>query len=192
MILWPATVCLSQNDDRYNYRDLCRSIIAGSYWQTTDDLNTSELFIKLNKSNTAKLEAELVKTKERMKALVASKAKKTFDPARDNQLRVTEGRISFLEKTIEKNKRKLPDLEKKYKRLKTTREEMKLRMDKVFNIVEKPADTTGTVPKSILYKTKCPKYRHVCPLPPDERKALLEIFNRQTVPTPCLKYSYIR
>lgn len=182
----------AQNDDRYNYRDQCRSIVAGSYWKIVDEYNSTQLFLKLNTDNLKKLDKEISKFNKELKSLEASQIKKTYDPERDNRLRVVRARIELLEKNKSQIKEKNPELLQKLEKFKLEREETKARMSQVFDIMEKPADTAGTVPKSIEYKTSCPKYRHVCPLPAKERKALLEIFKRDTVPTSCLKYSYIR
>lgn len=192
LIMMIPGVLHGQNDDQYNYRDQCRSIIVGHYWKVVDSMNTNQQFYLRQIDNVKKMKSESKKLKAKLSKLQKTKSQKPYDTKRDQQMKANRAKIEFLDKTITSSEAKIPQYKKKYDELVLSYTTLRERMEKVFKIEDDTSKKRGKYPKSIQYKTACPKYRHVCPLPEKERNDLLKIFKHEPVPNPCLKYSYIR
>ena len=171
-----------------NVREGCRQAIAGAYLQALDEKARISDYMKTLKEQLVHLEAALKEADVEAKKAADVLAKQHYDidvasrnDAATAKVKGLRAQITDYRGLLEKTEGQLPLALTKEKKLHD-------RIVKVFRIDHLADQSGGGYPIKITYRSDCPKFRAVCPLPPKEREALLEIEVDGEVPESCRRY----
>jgi hypothetical protein len=172
-----------------NIREGCRQSIAGAYLHAHDEHERLQGYIVTIKEqlSSAKIAAAKADTEAKTAAVVL--AKNTYDTdlaskndAAASMARTMRAQVKDYQELLTQASQQLPAAEAAEKKLRQ-------QILKVFNIERLPDPPKGGYPFRITYRSECPKYRALCPLPNKEREALLEIRVDGTLPESCQRYA---
>lgn len=177
---------------RPNVREACRQELAGAYLKVYDDLERNRTLIVQAKGALKDLEASLKKAVAE-KAEAAKAAEGTnFSVEKSEKKQQAESRVAILSSQCDEYRTILntsiaatPELAKKEQALKQE-------LAKVFTFERLGDKEDGGYPIHLNYKTTCPKFKHLCSLPPAMRRDLLTIKIDDGTPEVCRRYGAIK
>lgn len=172
-----------------NAREACRIAVAGTYLKTYDERERLKTYIRALDAQEKELVAALTKVNTEDKALAAKASAEAFDVT----LAVRRDEVLANKRTLEMRAQEARDL----KRQAATdldqhvAAELTLRrqVDRVFRFTRTEDKPDGGYPTDLQYKSPCPKYRYLCPLPVKDVEALLLIKDNGKPLSDCEKYA---
>lgn len=181
-----GTIALAKNtrsdDESTNLRESCRRAASGLYLASWDKKLQTSRMVESVAEKLAKTEKSHKEEQQRLKALRDALRKKGYDlelaqqvDAKSGFIRTLQGQISQLQEVLKKSKSAASVAAQQEA---TRRNEMNM----VFDILN---DKKNTRPTRLDYKSSCPKYRFLCPLPRDHAIQLRE----STTLEPCTRYA---
>jgi len=188
-LLYVATAFAMPPEYQVNAREGCRQAVAGAYLGAYDEHERAINYIVMLKEQITALKAAAVKAHAQAKTAATALAEHSYDVeiARRNDdaasaARVMESQLKEYRTLLEEAQRRVPEVAAREKKLRD-------RIVKVFNIERADDATKGGYPFRLNYRSTCPKYRALCPLPEKEREHLIEIKIDGAVPEECQKYA---
>lgn len=180
---------IERTDD---FREACRKEIAGQYLTVYDEVKLAKNQITVVETAIESLRKNLAESEK-----TYSEARKIADESeydqtkidRANQAAVT---VRTLKSQIIQQNDLLTDAQKKAA-IKGQREKfVRENIGRVFKIEEVQEEPGKGYAFRVIYRTPCPKFRYLCPLPPSEAKALKEILPGEETPLVCKRYGSYR
>jgi hypothetical protein len=188
-LLYAATAFAMPPEYQVNAREGCRQAIAGAYLAAYDEHERAINYIVTLKGQITALKAASVKAQAQAKTAAAALAEHSYDveTARRNDdaasaARVMESQLKEYRTLLDEAQRRVPEVAAREKKLRD-------QIVKVFNIERADDAIKGGYPFRLNYRSHCPKYRALCPLPEKEREHLIEIKIDGAVPEECQKYA---
>ncbi len=174
---------------RTNMREACRQAVAGGYLKQYDEREKLRTYVRSLKEQVETTSAAVKKARKAFDAAKAAAEKQTFELALANK---RDEALASLQ-TLEAQQKDYEDLkgeaEKTLAKATENEDALKKRIVKVF-VFERVEDRPdGGYPIHLAYKSACPKYRHLCPLPRDEAEKLTEIELDGQAPDVCVRYA---
>ena len=171
-----------------NIREGCRQAVAGGYLQAYDERERVTAYIATLKQQISELKTASDKAEVEAKKAAAALASHTFDTelAAKNDTEATVAKSlndqwKDYQNLLEHAQAELPAAVAKEKKLHD-------QIVKVFNLERGEEKADGGYPIKITYRSSCPKYRALCPLPREYWDNLLDIVIDGAIPEPCRRY----
>ena len=172
-----------------NVREGCRQAIAGGYLKVYDERERLRTYI-IALTDQLKSLAPLLESARKADAAAAKALEKA---AFETDVVAKRGEAAAHLKALEDQIREAESLRSKaeLEHKKYLAEEAKLRAAilPVFAFERLEDKPDGGYPVHLNYRSACPKYRHLCPLPARDTAALLSIKIDGKVPEPCERYA---
>ncbi len=174
---------------RTNIREACRQAVAGGYLKQYDEREKLRTYVKTLKEQVGATAAAAKKAKKAFEVAKAAAEKQTFELA----LAQKRDETTITLQTLETQQKDYEDLQAEAEKTlaKATENEaaLKKRIVKVFVFERLEDRPDGGYPIHLAYKSACPKFRHLCPLPRGEAEKLTEIEVDGEVPDACVRYA---
>jgi hypothetical protein len=172
-----------------NIRESCRQTIAGAYLKVYDERERLRTYI-IALNDQLKNLAPLLESAR--KADIAA-AKALEKAAFETDVIAKRGEAASQLKSLEDQHREAQDLkakaEKDHKKYVAEEAALRAAILPVFSFERLEDKPDGGYPVHLHYRSGCPKYRHLCPLPARDTAALLSIKIDGKVPEPCERYA---
>lgn len=186
--LAPAKAGAMPPEYQVNVREGCRQAIAGGYLKAYDEKERTAAYQTSLQDQQATLKVALAKAQAQAKAAAAAAAGHDFDAT----LAATRGDTAIVVQTLTaqmadyqalmaKNAPQIATAAAAEKRLRAE-------IDVVFQFTRTGDLKDGGYPTQLAYRSACPKYRALCPLPAKDREALAGIKIEGKLPEACSKY----
>jgi hypothetical protein len=172
-----------------NSREACRRAVAGAYLNAYGEKERLEHLIRATDAEIATTKSALAAARRELASWSAKAKAESFDvdlaTKRDDAAVIVKGDEDQL-KTYEQEM-----ADAKGKLGAPVAEERRLRglIDKVFVFERLLDQADGGYPIHLAYRSPCPKYRALCPLPPKDADRLLAITVDGQAPEPCSRYA---
>lgn len=183
---------LSQNLPRTDIRESCRRAVSGLYLTTWDNQERAERYIISTTKRLKEVNKSLLEQQKKLRTIDQKINKSPFDIDLTNKRSSVENMINSLKDSKEQFNALQIKAKKEFQIASKKTNELKKNISKVFKITGSPNSEKG-YQLAVQYLDKCPKYRSVCPLPPNKSQHLLNIFKKEKeTPTSCRHYAGIR
>lgn len=174
---------------RTNMREACRQAVAGGYLKAYDEKEKLRIYVKSLKDQLDATKGAVATARKAFEKAKAAAAAQAFDLALAGKRDETATTLQ----TLEAQQRDYADLHDEALRTlgKALDDEVALKklVEKVF-VFERVEDRPdGGYPIRIAFKSPCPKYRHLCPLPRNEAEHLVKIPVDGAPPEICVRYA---
>ncbi|MBM4251592.1 MAG: hypothetical protein FJ146_06445 [Deltaproteobacteria bacterium] len=171
-----------------NAREGCRQIVAGAYVQAYDERERTLAYVATLKEQLSALKTASIKAKQELSTIESALAKQNYDIDKASKLDMAAANArAVLDQTVEYQKM-LNEAEKAVIPARQREQDIKRQFGKVFEIEMVKDNGKGGYPFRVVYRTACPKYRALCPLPADQQDELQALRIDGTLPEPCRKY----
>ena len=179
-------------EDQTTVRELCRKAVAGAYLKAQNDRDWDERYLLSVSTQLTQLEKAIGGAKKDLSANAAKLAKADFDvPLSEERMRLETLVRSLEQRSIEFKKLK-SDAEVRATQSRKHLKDIDNQVQGTFQVIRVDDGTEKGYPFRLNYRSSCPKYRYLCPLPPKEATNLLKItVENNKVPEPCRRYSQI-
>jgi hypothetical protein len=172
-----------------NAREACRAAVAGSYLKTYDERERLKTYIKALDAQVKDLEAARTKVAGEEKALAAKAGAEAFDVnlavKRDEALAHLRTLELRAEEARDLKRRAATELDGHVAR----EARLRAQVERVFVFTRTGDKPDGGYPTELRYKSPCPKYRYLCPLPASDVEALLQITDGGKPLPDCERYA---
>jgi hypothetical protein len=187
--LWLATSALGVPAEyQVNAREGCRQAVAGAYVQAYDEHERSLAYVATLKEQLSALKTASAKSKKELSTIESALAKQNYDIDKASKLDMAAANArAVLDQTAEYQKM-LDEAEKAVTPAHHREQDIRRQFGKVFQIETVKDSGKGGYPFRVTYRTPCPKYRALCPLPSDQQQELQELRIDGTLPEACRKY----
>ncbi len=177
------------SDYQTNVREACRQAVAGGYLKVYDEREKLTVYVKSLEEQVKATDVALAKARVELAKAKDAAAKQSFDLAvasrRDEAATTVQNLESQRADYLALKVKSVDSLAK----AKTGEHDLKLTVDKVFAFERTEDKADGGYPIQIAYRSPCPKYRHLCPLPPRDAELLVKIIVDGASPEACGRYA---
>ncbi len=174
---------------RTNMREACRQAVAGGYLKQYDEREKLRTYVKSLKEQVEATATAAKKAKKAFEAAKAAAEKQTFELA----LAQKRDETAMTLQTLETQRKDYEDLqaeaEKTLAKATENEEALKKLIVKVFVFERLEDRPDGGYPIHLAYKSACPKFRHLCPLPREDAEKLTQIEVDGEAPDACVHYA---
>jgi hypothetical protein len=187
--LWLATSAAAVPVEyQVNAREGCRQAVAGAYVQAYDEHARAVAYVATLKEQLTSLKAASSQAKKELATIEASLAKQNYDVDKASKLDMAAANArAVLDQTGEYQKM-LGEAEKAVLPARQREQDIRRQFGKVFQIETVKDNGKGGYPFRVSYRTPCPKYRALCPLPVDQQVELEALRIDGALPDSCRKY----
>jgi hypothetical protein len=182
-----------------NLRESCRKAASGIYLSVWDQMNQTDLLLKGTESKKKAIETSLAMEKKTLATMQSKVAASNYDLKLAEAIDTKSGLVRTLENQDTEMKSVLVKAKENAASAKKAEQASRDEVSAVFDIirVEKKPAKAGSRPLRLEFKSSCPKYRYLCPLPRDHAIRLREFAdsasrNNQVSPEtlePCARYA---
>lgn len=190
-----ALPAAAQDDPTLNYREKCRRSASGAFSNAVGDKYLAEDALQLAQNAIKKSKAiiEIHEAKLRLvnKKLEASDYETKLLEERDTLI----SQIKLFHEQLLAGETQLASARKKLAKITTHYSTMKQKIEKIFtaSFNEDPDGGPRKLFNTIEWKSPCPKYRSLCPLPPQDAKVLASLLDDvDDQDMSCFKYSKMK
>ncbi|NRA63617.1 MAG: hypothetical protein HRU19_03995 [Pseudobacteriovorax sp.] len=174
-----------------NLRDSCRSRLAGQLMNLQNDY----IHHSSSVAHWGKKLKKLEKKEEELTALVAkldeTSRQQPFDRALEERLFGSRHELKGLKSQIAMGRERMSSSKKIAAAKQSEVQSFKKSLRKVFDVVESNLQTSEFSVYKLEYKSRCGRFRYVCPLPPQQRTDLERLLPSEQLPVSCLRYAQI-
>ncbi|MBP6218682.1 MAG: hypothetical protein KA436_08860 [Oligoflexales bacterium] len=191
LLFYPCKNLFAENSGEKNPREDCRKRVAGLYLEAYDQLTQAKDWLVLLNKQKLDLTSEEAAAQG---ALVLAKHQETEDVYDDNlalKARTASERFKTVRSALKDQEDLISKAKDQEKKAFSEEALLRTRISRVFDFMEHPKESIG-YRFEVRYKSSCPKYRYVCPLPAEAAQLLINIFNGKPTPPPCESYSRMR
>lgn len=188
LCLIDACIAAAQGDHE-DIRESCRQDVAGLYLKSIDEFQQAKKLTVAIERSLVRLEKEAGLEQHRFETEQAKSEKAAFDATEAMMLRRIKERVTRFRnlENQKKDERSKATKDEELKKKKLT--ELSAKVKKVFIFEYLDKNTAKEYPDFIRFKSTCPEFRFLCPLPPQDRSRLLEIFAPHQLSVACQRYS---
>ena len=179
-----------------NLRESCRKAASGFYLSAWDQMNQTELLLKGIQSKKKALEANLALENKTLEALRGKLAAANYDLELARQIDTKTGLIRTLENQDTEMKSVLAKARDDAAAARKAEQASRDQVSAVFDLIRvtgKKKQAEGTRPLRLDFKSSCPQYRYLCPLPRDHAIRLGEFAEHDPALAetllPCARYA---
>ena len=172
-----------------NVREGCRRAVAGAYLKAYDEKERTASYQASLKEQVATLKEALTTAQTAAKAAATQAAGHDFDATlaarRDDTavvVKTLSGQMADYQQMMAKNAPEIAAKAAAEKRLRAA-------IETVFQFTRTGDLKDGGYPTQLAYRSSCPKYRALCPLPAKDREALSNLRIEGSLPEACQKYA---
>jgi hypothetical protein len=167
----------AQNNLNTNFREMCRKTISGQYSNALADFALAQDSVTLAKEAIKKL-AKLISSDESKLSTVSQKLKASeYSPNLIHERDALVSQIKLYKEQLMTTQKQLTSSQNLHSTSKKRVESIRKKVESIFNI-SMVADPEGG-PRKLLakvdWKSPCPKYRVLCPLPIKDVNVLKEL-----------------
>jgi hypothetical protein len=170
-----------------NLRELCRQRVAGQYLSIFDRAERAKQLLTLTKSKLGEMQLALKSEEARRDRITAELRDSPFDPNIASRATQAEASVRQILAALSDQQKLAKDAAADLAAVARSEGELKKRLGELFKFEN--VEVSSGYKFRLAYKRDCPKIRHSCPLDPDEKDALLKIFDGGEVPEVCTRYS---
>ena len=183
-----ATAMAVPVEYQVNAREGCRQAIAGSYVEAHDEYQRALAYLENVTEQVKELKAAAIKADKDAKAAAAKMAGKSYDidTASNNDMAASSSRA--IHQQLTEYLKLQSQAERDVVPTRQREQTLKDQLSKVFVIEQINDPPRGGYPFRVVYRTACPKYRALCPLPATEQDALAKFKIDGDLPESCRKY----
>jgi hypothetical protein len=167
----------AQDDPGLNYREICRRAASGAFATATGDLALAEDSVVLAKNGEKKAHA-VVEIHEAKIKLVHKKLKsKDYSTELFSERDSLAAQIKLYHEQYTSSQEQLKQANKNLVAAKKRHRKLKQKIDPIFKsyFSDDPDGTPRKLFNKLEWKSECPKYRSLCPLPESDAKALVSL-----------------
>lgn len=172
-----------------NAREACRQSIAGAYLKTYDERERIKMYIRSLDEQVAALDDAFAKAKVEQRALAKTASASTFDvniAVRQDELQTTTNTLEARAKEARDQRRDAgTDLDQHVH----AEQVMRKSIERVFKFTRVEDKPDGGYPTDMRYKSDCPPFRILCPLPAKDVDNLLKILVEGAPVEDCKRYA---
>lgn len=179
----------AEGDMRFDWREECRLALSGAFLAQRSEAEMLRQNRTALKERISGLEKALVAARREADLVKTETSRADYDPALAEREMAVKDRVHLLETQLKENETFAAETETKYHALDKSVSIMEGRLKKVFKIERAKTERREPV---LSYLKTCPRFEAVCPLPADQRKALLQIIEGDKPPLACERYAQIR
>lgn len=177
------------DDYKVNVREGCRQAVSGAYITAYTERERNRTLIRSLAGNVQDTAAALKAAQADLARLKAASEGKDFDLQHAVKIDQATTRVS----TLDAQRADYGSLQDQAKRAFDAAQAQEKRLfaalTKVFTVERMNDRADGGFPIRLEYKSPCPKYRALCPLPVDDAKNLLAIPMDGGTPQSCQRYA---
>jgi hypothetical protein len=186
---------VAQDDPTLNYREKCRRIASGAYADAVGDKYQAEDVIILAENARKKSKAIIENHEAKLRLVNKQLQSNDYDAKLLEERDTISSQIKLFHEQLLTSEGQLESARKKLGSVKKHHDSLKLKVEKIFTVTfsEDPDGGPRKIFSTIDWKSPCPKYRSLCPLPPADAKvlaSLLDDINDQDLS--CFKYSKLK
>lgn len=177
------------SEEKLNSREGCRRKIAGHYLEVYDQREQNRKALITYKDSQKEVEKALVTARaDRDKAKVAADSA-GFDLEKAAKRDQLEAYVNTLDAQLVDTQKLVQATEAALELHGAREKKLRAAIAKVFKFERVEDKPDGGYPMELRYKSPCPKYRYLCPLPESQVKDLLAIEVDGAVPEECRRYA---
>lgn len=192
-----ATAQTAEEPFAENFRERCRKYVSGSYAESWNEANRARDAQVLAEKALQKLSPRQDLANKQLATLQKQLQSEDYEPSLIQKRDELIAQIKLLHEQIQDQEAILAQAKKSAKASNSSYKSLNNEVSKIFHVsfVEDPEGLPRKLFHQLTWKTPCPKYRTLCPLPPSQVKTLKSI--AKTVGDEeqggnCLKYSNIK
>lgn len=190
-----AQTAAAQDDPTLNYREKCRRAASGAFSNAVGDKYLAEDAVHLAENALKKSKAIIEIHEAKLRLVNKNLQKNDYDTKlleeRDgltSQIKLFHEQLLASESQLESSRKKLIKTNKHHSSLKQ-------KIEKIFTVSfsEDPDGGPRKLFNTIEWKSTCPKYRSLCPLPANDSKVLASLLDDiDDQDMSCFKYSKMK
>jgi hypothetical protein len=160
-----------------NFRERCRKTISGQYSNALADKALAEDAVALASEAIAKSKKQITSDETKLKALNQKIQSTEYAPDLLNERDLLTSQIKLYREQLATSEGQLASSQKLMTTSKKRIESIRKKVDAIFNVsmVPDPEGGSRKLLAKIEWKSPCPKYRVLCPLPEKDLKILKEL-----------------
>lgn len=190
--LLPPMTGLAQVQDQTTVREQCRKAVSGAILQARDNYDRTERYHILIVRSAEENSKALAVAERDLKAIRIQAKKVDFDIPLSEEV----ARLESLTSTLTAQRDDLKAMEAKAKadfsKTKSYKAALDAQFGPVFELIKVDNGTEQGYPFRVKYRSDCPKYSYLCPLPAKQAAALRGILVENGAPAEsCKRYSQI-
>ena len=176
---------------RTNWREECRSAIAGQYLTLVDQVKHDTDYATIVDRELKGLRAERDKARKSAEQARQHSINDDFNVRREEAAAAAQYRMRTIEEQIVTNESLLSDAQQKIREAQNQATALEPRMLKVFKMEKILATHEGGYTFRIDYISPCPIYQLLCPLPRSQAIDLKALLPPTELPVACERYANI-
>ena len=185
----------SENPDGENFRERCRKIIAGAYVNAFNDERRAREGLGLASTTQKKLRDSEKIYVEKLRAVETKLKNDHYDPAMLQERDMLAGQIRTFHEQALAQEESTTKLKKEASTAAELEKKLHRKLVEIFDVkfVDDPTGLPQKLFHELVWKSPCPQFRVLCPLPESHRIKLISILDDvQDQDQVCMKYSKIR
>jgi len=178
-----------------NFRERCRKAISGQYSNVLADKALAEDAVTLASEAIKKSQKQIDSDEVKMKALRRKLETSEYSPELMNDRDVLAAQIKLYHEQMATSQGQLASAQKNLLASKKRIESIRKKVESIFNVKMVPDPEGGPRPllSKIEWKSPCPKYRVLCPLPQKDVSTLVSLLSEvDDSDKSCERYSKIK
>lgn len=186
---------LAQDDATLNYREKCRRTASGAYADAVGDRYQAEDAIELAENARKKSKAVIDIHEAKLRILNKKLESNDYDTKLLEDRDAISSQIKLFHEQLLTSENQVESARKKLRAVKKHHDSLKQKIDKIFNasFSEDPDGGPRKLFNTIEWKSPCPKYRSLCPLPAKDAKVLTSLLDDiDDHDMACFKYSKLK
>ncbi len=190
-----AVSALAEGDETINFREKCRRAVSGTFATVLADMHMADDGVTLaeNFSKKARILEDSFELK--MKALKKKIAANDYSPDLLNERDVIASQIKLYHEQLLTSQSQLETAKKQKSDANKRESNLRKKVEAIFTVIMSEDPDGGIRPlfNKLEWKSPCPKYRTLCPLPPHDAELLISLTDDMDDPSlVCHRYSKIK
>jgi hypothetical protein len=177
------------DDYRANVREACRQAISGAYIEAYTERERNRTLIRTLNENLKETDSALTTARAAQKRLKAEAEGRDFELSRAVAIDQSSARVKTLAAQRDDYAALIHRAQADFSTAEGREKSLLAALAKVFTDERSMDRADGGFPIRLDYKSPCPKYRALCPLPVDDAKALAAIPIEGGSPEACRRYA---
>ncbi len=185
----------AEDDPTINFRERCRRVISGSYGDVLADARQADDAVTLAENFRTKSQAQIDRDEKKLRDVKTKLEASDYSPDLLTERESMVSKIKLYHEQLTTSEDQIAAARKKQKEALKREISMRKKIQQIFRIemAEDPDGGPRPVFSKIEWKSPCPKYRALCPLPQQDAKVLIALLDEvDDQSQACFKYSKLK
>jgi hypothetical protein len=186
---------MAEDDPVLNFRERCRRTISSGYGTAIADSHMADDALRLAENFRKKSLTQIEVDERRMRELRKKIETTDYSPELLSERDVLASKIKVYHEQLVNSESQIAEAKKRQLFTKKRQSAIRSKVEAIFNVemAEDPEGLPRPIFSKISWKSECPKYRALCPLPEKDNKILVSILDEiDDAGQACMKYSKIK